>query len=203
MHGYNNFPCDQEYALCAWHPDKKAPAFWTSKVMVFGATASVNHFCRLPGLLERIGTRLAATIARAYVDDWITTWAGSHYWPKPSRCSKILSFLRNTKETNHMTPKAAQRLEGKMQFLPPSSLFGSVGRAQTSCIRRRAHSKCVVHGWQTDTSSTWHPKDKCRTGSCPSLMTNWSSYIPTARGPTSVSASFLGPSIPSNDLLFL
>ena len=34
---------------------------------------SVNHFCRLPGLLERIGTRLAATIARAYVDDWITT----------------------------------------------------------------------------------------------------------------------------------
>jgi hypothetical protein len=39
----------------------------------------------------------------------------------------------------------------------PSSLFGSVGRTQTSCIRRRAHSKCVVHGWQADTSSTWHP----------------------------------------------
>jgi hypothetical protein len=229
MHGYNNFPSDREHALCAWHPDKKAPAFWTSKVMVFGATASVNHFCRLPILLERIGTRLAATMARSYVDDWIITdflhagdsaqqcisaihksiriplHACNHpscpnctsnprgpapdprpkckrrrpaavqellgticdvtyahlgrvsYWPKPSRCSKILSFLRNAKETNHMTPKAAQRLDGKMQFLTRSSLFGSVGRAQTSCIRRRAHSKCVVQGWQTDTSTTWHP----------------------------------------------
>jgi hypothetical protein len=41
--------------------------------LVFGATASGNHFYRLPGLLERSGTRLAATIARAYVDDWIIT----------------------------------------------------------------------------------------------------------------------------------
>jgi hypothetical protein len=56
-----------------------------------------------------------------------------------------------------MTPKAAQRLDGKMQFLTPSSLFGSVGRAQTSCTRQRAHSKCVVQGWQTDTPTTWHP----------------------------------------------
>ena len=41
--------------------------------LVFGATANGNHFYRLPGLLERSGTRLAATIARAYVDDWIIT----------------------------------------------------------------------------------------------------------------------------------
>ena len=150
--------------------------------LVFGATASGNHFYRLPGLLERSGTRLTATIARAYVDDWIITdfpHAGDSaqqcisaihkhkairiplhachhpscpnctsnprgpvpdpkpkckrrrpasiqellgticgvtyahlgrvsYWSKSSRCSKILSFLCNAKETNHMTSKAAQ-----------------------------------------------------------------------------------------------
>ena len=276
MHGYNNFPSDREYALCAWHPDKKAPVFWTSKVMIFGTTVSVNHFCRLPILLEHIGTRLAATIARSYVDDWIITdflHAGDSaqqcissihkairiplhtcnhpscpnctsnprgtapdpkpkckrrrpaavqeflgticdvtdahldrvsYWFKPSRCSKILSFLRNVKETNHMTPKAAQRLDGKMQFLTRSSLFESVGRAQTSCIRRRAHSKCVVQDCQTDTSTTCHAttpccswnssstQTACRIGLCPSLMTNRSSYIPTTRDPTSVSVSLCG-----------
>ena len=93
-----------------------------------------------------------------------------------------------------------------MQFLTPSSLFGSVGRAQTSCIRRRAHSKCVVHGWQADTSSTWHPTmsaslsfpelilhpDRVPHRIVSFLMTNWSSYSLTARGPTSVSASLLG-----------
>ena len=59
MHGYNNFPSDQEYALCAWHPGFRGHCG--------------NHFYRLPGLLERSGTRLATTIARAYVDDWIIT----------------------------------------------------------------------------------------------------------------------------------
>jgi hypothetical protein len=152
----------------------------------------VSITCRLPVLLERIGTCLAATIARAYVDDWIITdflhtgdsaqrcisaihnyrairiplHACNHlscpnctsnprgptpdpkpkckrrrpaavqellgtkcdvtyahlgrvlYWPKP--CFKIVSFLRHTKETNHMTPKAARRLDRKMQFLTRS-----------------------------------------------------------------------------------
>ena len=56
-----------------------------------------------------------------------------------------------------MTPKETLLVGGKMQFLTRISLFGSVGRSQTSCIRRSAHSKCVVHSWQTDTSTTWHP----------------------------------------------
>jgi hypothetical protein len=91
-----------------------------------------------------------------------------------------------------------------MQFLTHISLFESVGRAQTSCIRRRAHSKCVVQDCQTDTSTTCHAttpccswnssstQAACRIGLCPSLMTNRSSYIPTTRDPTSVSVSLCG-----------
>ncbi len=41
--------------------------------MMLGSTASVNHFCRLPSLIERIGARLFGTLARAYVDDWVIT----------------------------------------------------------------------------------------------------------------------------------
>jgi hypothetical protein len=40
---------------------------------MFGSTASVNHFCRLPTLIERIGARLFGTLTRAYVDDWVIT----------------------------------------------------------------------------------------------------------------------------------
>ena len=71
--GYNNLPADQEYVLCAWDDTVQAARFYTSRVMVFGSTASVNHFCRLPALVERLCTRLFATLARAYIDDWVIT----------------------------------------------------------------------------------------------------------------------------------
>ena len=71
--GYNNLPTDREYVMCAWDDDVKAARFYTSRVMMFGSTASVNHFCRLPSLIERLGARLFGTLARAYVDDWVIT----------------------------------------------------------------------------------------------------------------------------------
>jgi len=71
--GYNNLPTDQEYVMCAWDDEANAARFYASRVMMFGSTASVNHFCRLPALVERLCTRLFATLARAYCDDWIIT----------------------------------------------------------------------------------------------------------------------------------
>ncbi len=71
--GYNNLPTDREYVMCAWDDGVKAARFYTSRVMMFGSTASVNHFCRLPSLIERLGARLFGTLARAYVDDWVIT----------------------------------------------------------------------------------------------------------------------------------
>ena len=71
--GYNNLPTDREYVMCAWDDTANAARFYTSRVMMFGSTASVNHFCRLPALIERIGARLFGTLARAYVDDWVIT----------------------------------------------------------------------------------------------------------------------------------
>ncbi len=71
--GYNNLPTDREYVMCAWDDKANAARFYTSRVMMFGSTASVNHFCRLPALIERIGARLFGTLARAYVDDWVIT----------------------------------------------------------------------------------------------------------------------------------
>ena len=71
--GYNNLPTDREYVTCAWDDEVKAARFYTSRVMMFGSTASVNHFCRLPSLIERLGARLFGTLARAYVDDWVIT----------------------------------------------------------------------------------------------------------------------------------
>ena len=59
--------------MCAWDDTANAARFYTSRVMMFGSTASVNHFCRLPALIERIGARLFGTLARAYVDDWVIT----------------------------------------------------------------------------------------------------------------------------------
>lgn len=70
---YNNLPTDREYVMCAWDDEVKAARFYTSRVMMFGSTASVNHFCRLSSLIERLGARLFGTLARAYVDDWVIT----------------------------------------------------------------------------------------------------------------------------------
>ena len=56
--GYNNLPTDSEYVTCAGDDEVKAARFYTSRVMMFGSTASVNHFCRLPSLIERLGARL-------------------------------------------------------------------------------------------------------------------------------------------------
>jgi len=71
--GYNNLPTDREYVMCVWDDTANAARFYTSRVMMFGSTDSVNHFCRLPALIERIGARLFGTLARAYVDDWVIT----------------------------------------------------------------------------------------------------------------------------------
>ena len=71
--GYNNLPTDREYVMCAWDDEVKEARFYTSRVMMFGSTASVNHFCRLPSLIERLGARLFGTLARAYVDDRVIT----------------------------------------------------------------------------------------------------------------------------------
>ena len=71
--GYNNLPTDREYVTCAWDDEVKAARFYTSSVMMFGSTASVNHSCRLPSLIERLGARLFGTLARAYVDDRVIT----------------------------------------------------------------------------------------------------------------------------------
>ena len=66
--GYNNLPTDREYVMCAWDDKANAARFYTSRVMMFGSCASVNHFCRLPAFIERIGARLFGIRARAYVD---------------------------------------------------------------------------------------------------------------------------------------
>jgi len=71
--GYNNLPTDREYVTCAWDDEVKAARFYTSSLMMFGSTASVNHSCRLPSLIERLGARLFGTLARAYVDDRVIT----------------------------------------------------------------------------------------------------------------------------------
>ena len=46
--GHTNLPTDREYVTCAWDDEVKAARFYTSRVMMFGSTASVNHSCRLP-----------------------------------------------------------------------------------------------------------------------------------------------------------
>jgi hypothetical protein len=70
---YNNLPTDREYVMCARDDEVIAARFYTSRVMMFCSTASVNHFCRLPSLIEKLGARLFGTLARAYVDDWVIT----------------------------------------------------------------------------------------------------------------------------------
>jgi hypothetical protein len=233
--GYNNMPTDREYVMIMWHEAAQAPRYYTSKCMMFGSTASVNHFVRLPLMIERISSRMFATVARSYIDDWIITdyqeagdsaqlvlgeihaniriplarcdlpsciHCNAHastgpqyrsraapavkkckrrnasprqellgvvcdisrahegvviFSPKPSRCRKILDALRTCKTNRRISQAVAQHLVGKLSFIIHSSLFGSVGRAQTLPFHRRSQGKSE-DGRSTDASEEWTPR---------------------------------------------
>ena len=224
--GYNNLPADQEYVMCMWHDERQQPVYYVSKVLPFGSTASVVLQYRVPLLLERVGARLGACLARAYIDDWVITdyteagdsaqefmsaihsainiplaachhpccehcntspasprptlmpkckrrrassiqellgvvcdMSSAHlgsvtYSPKRSRCDKIISSLKEYQTAQLLTQKQAERVNGKLQFLTHSSVFGRVGRAQSLCFLRRAHGKSM-DGRTHDPSVAW------------------------------------------------
>jgi len=76
--------------------------------------------------------------------------------PKPSRCINILADLCSCQVLQTISQKQAERLVGKLSFIIVSSIFGSIGRAQTLAFYRRSQAKSE-DGKSEDLSDCWTP----------------------------------------------